>query len=210
MSFPQLSVCYPDFEPALIAAINEHATTRHFLAGDELMRPGQYIRSMMLLLDGLVKVYREDGEGNEYFMYHLQPGDACALSLVCVLRQEASQVMAKAVKPTEVLLLPLQHMSDWMSRYKSWQQFVVETYRNRFEELLQTLDQVAFRAMDERLEFYLKRHTTQLQQQRLELNHQQIADELNSSREVISRLLKKMEQLGKIKLYRNAIDIIAL
>src|SRR5204863_8239676 len=98
----------------------------------------------------------------------------------------------------------------WMATYKSWYHFVLETYRSRFEELLVTLDHVAFRAMDERLEFYLRQHRQTLKTSTIEINHQEIADELNSSREVISRLLKKMEQLGKIKLHRNAIEIIQL
>jgi CRP/FNR family transcriptional regulator len=101
-------------------------------------------------------------------------------------------------------------MDDWMSRYKSWYHFVLENYRTRFEELLVTIDHVAFRAMDERLEFYLKKHRDTLKSNTIEINHQQIADELNSSREVISRLLKKMEQLGKLKLHRNAIELISL
>jgi len=158
----------------------------------------------------LVKVYREDDQGNEFFMYYLQPGEACALSMVCATKSETSQVTAKAVKETEVLSIPLQFMDDWMSRYKSWYHFVLETYRSRFEELLLTIDHVAFRAMDERLEFYLKKHRDTLKSNTIELSHQQIADELNSSREVISRLLKKMEQIGKLKLHRNAIELISL
>jgi CRP/FNR family transcriptional regulator len=155
-------------------------------------------------------VYRQDDDGNEFFMYYLQPGQACALSMVCATRQQTSEVMAKAVKDTEVLAIPLSYMDIWMTQYKSWYHFVLETYRSRFEELLVTLDHVAFRAMDERLEFYLRQHQQSLQQNTIEINHQQIADELNSSREVISRLLKKMEQLGKIKLHRNAIEIVQL
>jgi CRP/FNR family transcriptional regulator, anaerobic regulatory protein len=201
---------YPSFEQGLLDEIQQAGSTKHFAPGDELMRPGQYIRSMMLILDGLIKVYREDGEGNEFFMYYLKPGEACALSMVCASKQEASQVMAKAVKDTDVLMVPIQQMNDWMSKYKSWYQFVIETYRSRFEELMQTLDHVAFRSMDERLEFYLKRHLETVTSPIIELSHQQIADELNSSREVISRLLKKMEQLGKVRLHRNAIEVIKL
>lgn len=174
------------------------------------MRTGQYFKSSMLILDGLVKVYREDDEGNEFFMYYLKPGQACALSLVCATKQEKSQIMAKAVKETDVLSIPLKFMDHWMTKYKSWYHFVLETYRSRFEELLLTLDHIAFRAMDERLEFYLKNHRDSLGTSTIVINHQQIADELNSSREVISRLLKKMEQLGKLRLGRNEIEITGL
>lgn len=201
---------FPTFEKNLTDDIAQHATVKHFVAGDQLMRTGQYFRSTMLIVDGLVKVYRQDEEGNEFFMYYLGPGQACALSMVCATKQEASQIMAKAVRDTEVLSIPLQFMDEWMTRYKSWYHFVLETYRSRFEELLVTIDHIAFRGMDERLEFYLKKHRETLNADTIEISHQVIADELNSSREVISRLLKKMEQRGKVKLHRNAIEIISL
>ena len=205
-----LKEIFPSFEPALQDELLLHSTVQQFNAGEPLMRTGQYFRSTMLIVSGLVKVYREDEEGNEFFMYYLQPGQACALSMVCATKQQTSQVMVKAVKDTTVLAIPLSFMDAWMATYKSWHQFVLETYRSRFEELLVTLDHVAFRAMDERLEFYLRQHQQTLQTGTITINHQEIADELNSSREVISRLLKKMEQLGKIKLHRNAIEIIQL
>ncbi len=201
---------FPSFERPLQEELLLVSEARSFPAGAALMRTGQYFRVTMLITEGLVKVYREDEEGNEFFMYYLQPGQACALSMVCASKQESSQIMAKAVKDTEVLALPLQYMEEWMTKYKSWSQFVLETYRSRFEELLITIDHVAFRAMDERLEFYLQQHRQTLQKNMIEINHQEIANELNSSREVISRLLKKMEQLGKIKLHRNAIEILQL
>jgi CRP/FNR family transcriptional regulator len=97
-----------------------------------------------------------------------------------------------------------------MSKYKSWSHFVIQTYRNRFDEMLTVIDNIAFRNMDERLEFYLKRSKANAGSTTLSLTHQEIADDLNSSREVISRLLKKMEQLGKIKLNRNSIELIDL
>jgi len=210
MNEKKLNQLYPQFEPALKEDLLKNSEVLHFDEGEQLMRTGQYFKSAMLILEGLVKVYREDEEGNEFFMYHLHPGQACALSLVCATRQETSQIMAKADKETEVLALPLRLMDEWMTRYKSWYHFVLETYRSRFEELLLTLDNIAFRAMDERLEFYLKRHRDSLGSNKLSLNHQQIADELNSSREVISRLLKKMEQMGKVHLGRNEIEITGL
>ncbi len=201
---------YGGFESGLKEELLSNSEILQFKEGDQLMRTGQYFRSTMLLMEGLVKVYREDEEGNEFFMYYLEPGDACALSMVCAIKQEKSQIMAKAVKDTEVIAVPLKFMDLWMTKYKTWYHFVLETYRSRFEEILLTLDHIAFRAMDERLEFYLKRHRDTLRTNTIEINHQQIADELNSSREVISRLLKKMEQLGKLKLNRNAIEIINL
>jgi len=201
---------FPSFEAALKDDLARHAELCHFNAGAQLMRTGQYFRSTLLIVSGLVKVYREDDEGNEFFMYYLHPGQACALSMVCATKQQTSQVMAKAVKDTEAIAVPLMYMDEWMTKYKSWYHFVLETYRSRFEELLVTLDDVAFRSMDERLEFYLRRQQQALQKDILDVSHQEIADDLNSSREVISRLLKKMEQMGKVKLHRNAIEIMQL
>lgn len=201
---------FPSFEKELREELQESSEIRRFKAGEQLMRTGQYFRSTMLIVEGLVKIYREDDQGNEFFMYYLQPGQACALSMVCATRSETSQVMAKAVKDTEVIAIPLPQMDAWMTKYKTWYHFVLETYRSRFEEVLVTIDHIAFRAMDERLEFYLKKHQDTLKSNTIEISHQEIADELNSSREVISRLLKKMEQLGKVRLHRNAIEIVHL
>lgn len=210
MTESTLKALFPNFEPQLLEALNTKAQVREIPENETLMRTGQYFKNTMLILEGLVKVYREDEQGNEFFMYYLEPGQACALSMVCATKAETSQIMAKTVKPTTVLTIPLQYMDEWMTHYKTWYQFVLETYRSRFEEILVTLDHVAFRAMDERLEFYLKKHQQTLKTNLIEVNHQQIADELNSSREVISRLLKKLEQRGKLKLHRNAIEILDL
>jgi CRP/FNR family transcriptional regulator len=201
---------YPLFEAPLQQEIETVGEHKIIPANETLMRRGQYIRSTMLILNGLVKVYREDEEGNEFLMYYLKPGEACALSMVCAAKHEASPIHAKTATETEIIQVPVEIMSEWMSKYKSWYQFVIETYRSRFDELLMTLDNVAFRSMDERLEFYLKRAQEATASSVIEISHQQIADELNSSREVISRLLKKMEQRGKVRLNRNSIEIITM
>lgn len=201
-----LKSIFPQLEPELLEQINENAVIKEVKEGDTLISTGQYIRSTMLLLNGLVKVYREDDEGNEFLMYYLEPGEACALSILCAARQEKSQIMAKAVKDSTLVLVPVDQTELWMNEYKSWYKYVVGTYRARFEELLQTLDSIAFKSLDERLLFYLKRHLD-ISGSRIELSHQQIAEELNSSREVISRLLKKLEQRGLVSLHRNVIEI---
>jgi len=198
---------YPLFEKGLLDEILNAGEQRHFAPNEVLMRKGQFIRSTLLILSGNIKVYREDDEGNEFLMYYLRPGEACALSLVCAAKHEASPILAKTDTDTEAILIPVDLMTEWMAKYKSWYQFVIETYRSRFEELLSTIDSVAFRSMDERLEFYLRRAKEVSGKNILDVSHQQIAQELNSSREVISRLLKKMEQRGMIQLRRNAIEI---
>jgi CRP/FNR family transcriptional regulator, anaerobic regulatory protein len=205
-----LQKAYPLFEPQLAEEIETLGEHKIIPANEVLMRKGQYMRSTMLVLSGLIKVFREDAEGNEFLMYYLKPGEACALSMVCAAKHEASPISAVTVTEIEIVQVPVETMSEWMGKYKSWYQFVIETYRSRFDELLHTLDNVAFRSMDERLEFYLRRAQEVHQSNTIEVSHQQIADELNSSREVISRLLKKMEQRGIVHLHRNAIEIVKL
>ena len=202
-----LAAHFSQFEPELAEQLAQQCSLRHFEAGELLMQTGHYFKSTMLIVEGLVKLYRESDEGGEFFIYHLQPGDACALSIICATRQQKSEILARAVEPTTALLIPIALMDELMRQYKSWYYFVLETYRSRFEELLMVVDSIAFKSMDERLEFYLKNQQQQFHTNELAITHQQIADDLNSSREVISRLLKKMEQRGLVTLNRNFIEL---
>ena len=197
---------FPEFEPGVIALIEQEGLQKTFRAGEVIMRTGQYIKSTVLVLEGSIKIYREHDEGGEFLMYYLGPGQACAVSIICALESDTREVMAVAEEDTEVLMIPVQLMQELMQQYKSWNRFVVNTYRKRFDELLSVIDNIAFLNMDERLEFYLKRYMNQTGKHTIELSHQQIADDLNSSREVISRLLKKMEQRNMLKLHRNMIE----
>ena len=199
---------FPSFEPELLREMSEVCSLRSFAEGAVLMKTGQYIRSTMIILSGLVKVSREDGEGGEFFMYYIEPGQACALTMVCSIRQNISELTAKAVSDLEVISIPLDRMDSWMMRYRSWYQFVLGTYRSRFEDLLTTIDQIAFRNMDERLVFYLKKNAESLKTNIIPFTHAEIAAELNSSREVVSRLLKKLAERGLIRLHRQSIEII--
>mgnify|MGYP000293479467 FL=1 len=199
---------FPSFSNELILDIEANDAVQSFEAGTIIMRTGQYIKNTILVTKGKIKVYREDEDGGEFFMYYLQPGQACAISMVCATKNEKSQVMAKVVEDVELILVPLSLMDKWMMKHRSWYEFVIHTYRSRFEEVLEVIDSIAFRAMDERLEFYLKRHATSCGCGDLKLSHQEIASDLNTSREVISRLLKKMEQRNLVKLHRNHIELI--
>jgi CRP/FNR family transcriptional regulator len=204
----ELKKIFPQFESELIELLEESGTHRTFSAGEVILRTGQYIKSTALILKGRVKIYRENEEGGEFLMYFLQPGQACAVSMICALQADTSEIMAKAEEETEVLMVPVELMESMMTRFRSWYQYVIHTYRSRFDEMLMVVDHIAFRNMDERLEFYLERYAAQTGKKMLELSHQQIADDLNSSREVISRLLKKMEQQGQVKLHRNLIELV--
>ncbi|WP_345947751.1 Crp/Fnr family transcriptional regulator [Mucilaginibacter sp. PAMB04274] len=197
---------FSQFEPPLKDFLKEHASVMDFPAGEVIMRTGQYIRATVMIVEGRVKLYREGEDGGEFFMYYLEPGNACALSMICATKQETSQIMAKAVEDTRVLMVPIGLMDDMMKQFKTWYYFVLETYRFRYEELLVVIDHIAFKNMDERLAHYLANQHEKLHTRELKITHQEIATDLHSSREVISRLLKKMEQRKDLILHRNYIE----
>ena len=201
----QIRDLFPGLEEGLYEELIKYGEFKEVPAGTSILRVGQTIRSMMLVVEGVVKLYQEDDEGDEFFIYHIQPGQACAVSMVCAYQQEKSQVLARAMTDVTLLSVPLEYMDNWLSQYKSWHYFVIRTYRPRYEELLNTIHEIAFRNMDERLEFYLKRQVKQ-SGKHVKLTHQEIANDLNSSREVISRLMKKMEKNGWIIIHRNSFE----
>ncbi|GAA3520275.1 Crp/Fnr family transcriptional regulator [Aquimarina addita] len=198
------------FEEALINEIVQVGIYKDVPSGFKLIDIGAYVRSMPLLISGVVKVLREDKEGNELLLYYLEKGETCSVTLTCCLGQTQSEIRAIAEMDTKLIMVPIQKMEEWTSKYKTWRNFVFESYHNRFNELLITLDSIAFSNMDERLLNYLKEKARITNQNTIYSTHQEIADELHSSRVVISRLLKKLENIGSIALHRNHISIIKL
>ena len=205
LSKETLTKIFPDWEDGLYDAILNEAELKEAKAGTTLLKMGQNIKSAMLVVEGTIKLYQEDETGGEYFIYHLNPGEACAVTLVCNYHHEQSQVLAKAVTDIQYLAIPIEFMEKWLNEFKSWHYFVIKTYRSRYEELLKTINEIAFKNMDERLEFYILKYVKQFGKI-VNLTHQDIANDLNTSREVISRLLKKMEHNGWIVMNRNSFD----
>ncbi|MHA4740751.1 Crp/Fnr family transcriptional regulator [Dyadobacter sp. MSC1_007] len=200
-----LDTVFPSFEPELKSRLAQESTLKAIPAGEVIMRTGQYFKYTLLIASGKVKLYREGQDGEEAYIYTLQAGNACALSMICNTRQQTSEIMAMAMEETVAIMIPIQLMDNLMQQYKSWYYFVIDNYRSRFEELLTVLDSVIFKGMDERLEFYLKNQIKARGTKELPMTHMEIANDLNTSREVVSRLLKKMEQDKKIKLFRSHI-----
>jgi CRP/FNR family transcriptional regulator len=201
-----LEQVFVSFEPALKDFLRKEALIKEFAAGEVMMRHGQYIKYTTLIAEGRVKLYRQGDDGEEAFLYYLEQGNACAVSMVCAVKQETSQLVAKAVEDTIVLMVPIELMNRLMSNYPSWFMYVIENYKARYDELLLLVDNVVFKGMDERLEFYLKNQVNRTGNKEIRQTHQEIANDLNTAREVISRLLKKLEQKGKVVLQRNYIE----
>jgi CRP/FNR family transcriptional regulator len=199
-----LQKIFPQFDQDLIKHLETIGHVVTFQEGEMLMRSGQYFKNSLLILDGRVKLYREGEDGEEFFLYYLEKGNACALSMICATKNEQSAIKAKAMTEVKALAIPIHYMDGLMKDHRLWYYFVLETYRSRFSELLEVIDQVVFHSMDEKLEFYLKRQFESLGG-KITITHQEIADDLNSSREVITRLLKKLESQKRISVSRNEI-----
>ena len=198
------------FEDALIKEINEVGILKDVKEGDKLIEIGDYVRSMPLLISGAIKILREDEDGNELLLYFLERGDTCAMTLTCCLGQKKSEIRAIAELDTSLIMIPIQKMEEWTGKYKSWRNFVFQSYHERLTEMLETIDSIAFLNMDERLVKYLVNKQKVTRDSTINSTHQEIAYELHTSRVVVSRLLKKLESLGKIELYRNSIKIVSL
>ncbi len=198
------------FEEPLLQEINQVGTLKEIPAGYKLIDIGDYVRAMPLLISGAIKIMRDDDDGDELLLYFLERGDTCAMTLSCCLGQTKSEIKAIAEMDTKLIMIPIQKMEEWTGKYKTWRNFVFQSYHQRLEELLHTIDGIAFMNMDQRLIKYLKDKVHIQKDDVIRNTHQEIAYELHSSRVVISRLLKKLENLGKIELHRNSIKVISL
>ncbi len=179
-----------------------------FKEGDVLIDIGKYVKTMPLLIHGAIKIMREDFDTGELLLYFIEKGDTCAMTLACCVGDKKSEVRAIAENDGLVAMIPVAKMEEWMGNYKSWRVFVFKSYHNRFNELLAAIDNIAFMRMDERLERHLSELAKVTNSSIITKTHQEIAYELNSSRVVISRLLKALENEGKVTLNRNNIELL--
>ena len=198
------------FDAELLDEIDACAVLKNVPEGGKLIEIGDYIKSMPLLLSGVIKVLREDDNGDELLLYFLEHGDTCAMTLNCCMTESKSEIRAIAETDAKLIMIPIQKMEEWMAKYQRWRNFVLESYNNRLNELLETLDSIAFLNMDQRLLKYLRDKARVTNSTIINNTHQEIAYELHTSRVVVSRLLKKLENMGKIKLNRNHIQILNL
>ncbi len=201
-NYPQIA------EKRLQEDIAEVGKLLFFKTGELIQDIGSYVKMVPLILEGSIKVSREDEEGRELFLYYLRPGETCSMSFTCCMMNKRSEIRTVAEEDTTMIGIPIRYMDEWMSKYQSWKNFVMRTYDERMLELVRTIDSIAFKKMDERLLEYLESKSQATGNKVISSTHQEIAYDLNASREAISRLLKKMEKEQLVKLGRNKIELL--
>lgn len=196
------------FEDKLIQEITEVGILKSVKAGERLIEFGDTIKFMPLLLKGAIKILRQDDDGDELLLYFLEIGDTCAMTLSCCMGQQKSEIRAIAERDSDIVMIPVEKMVEWLNNYQSWRAFVFESYNLRLKELMEAIDNLAFLNMHERVHRYLKDKVLVNKSDELHVTHQEIAYDLHSSRVVISRILKQLENEHKIQLNRNSIKVL--
>ena len=196
------------FEPELLQELEHNAKHMSVKEGDSILDIGETVRIIPIVLSGTLKISRIDDDGHELLLYYVSPKQSCAMTFTCCMQQFPSEVKATAEDDVEFLAVPIALMDEWMMKYATWKSFVMRTIRSRFNELLKSIDQLAFQKLDERLIHYLKEKSKATGSSLINISHEQIANEMASSREVISRLLKRLENEKKLLLYRNQIKVL--
>ncbi|MGF1638809.1 MAG: Crp/Fnr family transcriptional regulator [Cyclobacteriaceae bacterium] len=191
----------------LIKAISTHGIAHNYSSGETIIEPGKYIKMVPIVMEGGIKVMRTNEEGHELFLYYLGPGETCAVALTCCSKHKTSEIKAVAEENTLILGIPVTLHETWTNEFRQWKEYVSQTYQHRFQELLHTIDEIAFKKMDERLMKYILTKVRQLKTNEIQITHQEIATELSTSREVVSRLLKQLEKRKLIELGRNRIYV---
>jgi len=195
------------FETALIQEMNQFGEIKHYKDGDIIMDYGKYIRMMPIVIKGTIKVFRMDENGKEILLYYLSNNESCSMAYSCCVEAKKSEVKAIAEDDVELIAIPHMKLDEWLCKYTSWKNYIMHSFNERFLELLKSIESIAFHKLDERLIAYLKEKQRLSGSSVIKASHYVIADELATSRVVVSRLLKQLENDGKILLYRNEIKL---
>lgn len=193
--------------PQLNDEINRYARVKNVERDATLITPGDKILFVPIVQQGVLRIVRQNEEGKEVFLYHLFPGQTCAMAINCCQGNKKSVIKAIAEEDTEVLQIPVNMVDEWF-KYPEWKTFVNSTYGARFAELIEVIDLIAFNNMDKQVLNYLQKRAKAAGTQALYITHQQIADELHTHREAVSRLLRTMEQKNILRLGRNTIELL--
>lgn len=197
------------FENDLINEIIEVGEVHTLKEGDVIMDYGKSIHFMPIILSGTIRVMRKDEEDREIILYYLSDNESCAMAYACCMEAKRSEIKAIAEDNVELISIPHNKLDEWLFKYPSWKSYVFSSFTHRFNELLKSLESVAFHKLDERLVNYLKNKSKVSGKSSILLSHNQIAEEMGTSRVVISRLLKQLENDKKLVLYRNEIKLLS-
>ena len=196
------------FEPALVKEMHQFGEIKYFKEGDLIMNYGKYIRMMPIIIKGTIKVLRMDENGNEILLYYLSNNESCSMAYSCCVEAKKSEVKAIAEDDVELIAIPHIKLDEWLCKYPSWKNYIMRSFNERFLELLKSIESIAFHKLDERLVAYLKEKQRLSGSSVIKASHYLVADELATSRVVISRLLKQLENDKRVILYRNEIKLI--
>lgn len=192
-------------EEELIEEMSKIGRIRETIQDEIIIHVGDELKMIPIVIHGSIKVSRENPDGSELLLYYIEGGDTCAMTLQCCVRKIDAQIKATSMEPSLLLMFPSEYMQTWMEKYSSWREYILQSYHTRMLELMETIDEIAFMRLDERLLKYLTDQAKLLGNLELHHTHQEIADDLHSSRVVISRLLKQLENKGLIRILRNRI-----
>ena len=192
----------------VVFEIIEVGTYKKVKENELLLDLGDKFDKIPLMLNGAIKISREDKNGDEIVLYFLERGDTCTITFGSGLNSAKSKVRGVAEKNSEVVFIPVEKLEEWLVKYSSWRTFVIDSYNIRLSEMLEAIDTLAFMKMDQRLYKYLTDKVKIMRSPTLNTTHQKIAQDLNTSRVVVSRLLKQLENEKKIKLHRNKIEVL--
>lgn len=190
-----------------IEALHKYVAVKKAKKGDMIMDYGDYIRFVPLLIDGLIKVVRQSEEDEERLLYFLTGGESCAASFSCCMLKKRSEIKVIAKEDSTFFAIPLFEANKWMSEFAVWRNFIFTTYDQKLIQLIDTIDQLTFYKLDEQLIRYLEHKAQAYNTRTVQTTHQEIAQDLNVSREAVSRLLKALEKNGQLKLERNRIEL---
>lgn len=196
-------------EKKLIDEIISEGKIMNFKEGDVIMDYGKRVKFMPLILSGSIRVMRRDEEDREILLYYLSSNESCAMAYACCMEDKKSEVKAIAEENVEIIAIPHEKLDEWLIKYPSWKSYIFNSFTQRFNELLKSLESIAFHKLDERLIKYLKKKVKLSGKTSIPLSHNQIAEEMGTSRVVISRLLKQLENEKKLVLYRNEIKLLS-
>jgi CRP/FNR family transcriptional regulator len=197
------------FERDLVNEILEFGEGMELRDGDLLMDYGKPVRFMPIVIQGTIRVMRKDDQDREIILYYLGNSESCAMAYTCCMEAKKSEVKAIAESDAFILKIPHNKLDEWLMKFPTWKSYIFSSFTNRFNEMLKSLESIAFHKLDERLISYLREKSKIVGKSSLLISHHQIAEEMGTSRVVISRLLKQLENDKKLLLYRNEIKLLS-